>query len=189
MSGEDPVLGATLVGPVIEGIQANKILANAKHFVNNNQETNRGDQSANVDERTRFEMYYPPFQAAIDAGVGSFMCSYNKINHVWSCENPETLNRDLKGKVSAGYTSRARVRQIPPLSNPLTRPLPPDGVRRVRHVGLGRHTQLVPARGARSGDGGESGYAVATPQRSSSAALHSVLCSRSPAQHHQGSER
>ena len=31
--------------------------------------------SEEVDERTRFEMYYPPFQGAIDAGVGSFMCS------------------------------------------------------------------------------------------------------------------
>ena len=53
MSGEDPYLGAKLVGPGIESIQPNKILANAKHFVNNNQETNRMDQSANVDEKTR----------------------------------------------------------------------------------------------------------------------------------------
>jgi beta-glucosidase len=97
MSGEDPFLGASLVPAVIASSQAHKILANAKHFTNNNQETNRGSVSSNVDERTRFEMYYPPFQAAIDAGVGSFMCSYNKINHVYSCENPETLQRDLKG--------------------------------------------------------------------------------------------
>ncbi len=31
--------------------------------------------------------------------VGSFMCSYNKINGKWSCENPETLQRDLKGRL------------------------------------------------------------------------------------------
>jgi len=97
MSGEDPCLGATLVPSVITASQSHKILANAKHFVNNNQETNRNEMSSQVDERTRFEMYYPPFQAAIDAGVGSFMCSYNKINHVYSCENPETLVDDLKG--------------------------------------------------------------------------------------------
>ncbi|GMH69733.1 hypothetical protein TrST_g3798 [Triparma strigata] len=104
MSGEDPVLGATLVPHVIEKAQAHKILANAKHWVNNNQETNRGSMSSNVDERTRYEMYYPPFQAAIDAGVGSFMCSYNKINHVYSCENPETLLTDLKGNMGfEGY--------------------------------------------------------------------------------------
>lgn len=41
-------------------------------------------------------MYYPPFQAAIDAGVGSFMCSYNKINHKWSCENSEEIGLHLR---------------------------------------------------------------------------------------------
>ena len=67
-----------------------------KHYVNNNQETNRHFVSENVDERTRFEMYYPPFVGAIESGVGSVMCSYNKINQVWSCENNSTLMRDLK---------------------------------------------------------------------------------------------
>lgn len=71
-------------------------MANAKHFADNTQETNRMSVSENVDERTQFEMYYPPFQAAIDAGVGSVMCSYNKINHFWSCENPETLTTHLR---------------------------------------------------------------------------------------------
>ena len=50
-------------------------------------------------------MYYPPFQGAIDNDVGSVMCSYNKIRHdasgveKWSCENPETLQRDLKERM------------------------------------------------------------------------------------------
>lgn len=46
------------------------------------------------------EMYYPPFEAAINAKVGSAMCSYNKINHIYSCANNRTLNyhlRDLFG--------------------------------------------------------------------------------------------
>jgi len=59
MSGEDPYLGSKLVPEVITALQANKIRANPKHYVNNNQETNRTTMSANVDERTRFEMYYP----------------------------------------------------------------------------------------------------------------------------------
>ena len=74
------------------------MIANAKHYALNNQETNRGAVSANCDERTRWEIYYPPFQAAVDAGVGSIMCSYNKINGVYSCENPETL-ADLKDRM------------------------------------------------------------------------------------------
>ena len=91
MSGEDPVLGMTLVQPAVRGIQSQKVVANAKHFVLNNQETDRYTDSAETDEKTRFELYYPPFEGAIAADVGSFMCSYNKINGVWSCENPVTL--------------------------------------------------------------------------------------------------
>jgi len=99
LSGEDPYLGYTLVQPAVVGIQSQGVIANAKHWVNNNQETNRTSVSAVVDERTQFEMYYPPFEGAIAAGVGSFMCSYNKIRGVWSCENGETLRRDLKTRL------------------------------------------------------------------------------------------
>ena len=63
-----------IVQPVIRGIQQNKVVANAKHWVNNNQETNRGAVAELIDEKTRFEMYYPPFIGAVEAGVGSFMC-------------------------------------------------------------------------------------------------------------------
>lgn len=52
-----------------------------------------------VGERPQFELYYPPFEAAIEAGVGSLMCSYNKINGTYSCENPNTLRRDLKQRL------------------------------------------------------------------------------------------
>ena len=75
LSGEDPFLGYTLAQPTVRGIQGEGVIANAKHFVNNNQETNRGAVSENVDERTRFEMYYPPFEGAVKAGLGSIMCS------------------------------------------------------------------------------------------------------------------
>lgn len=106
-AGEDPFLGYTMVGPIVAGIQSQGVIANAKHFVNNNQETNRSSFTANVDERTQFEMYYPPFEGAVDAGVGSIMCSYNKecidcpTSKIgkWSCENPDSLQRDLKGRI------------------------------------------------------------------------------------------
>lgn len=57
ISGEDPFLGFTLSQPLINGIQSQNVIANAKHFIMNNQETNRGGMTAAVDERTRFEMY------------------------------------------------------------------------------------------------------------------------------------
>lgn len=99
LSGEDPFLGYRMVHNVIIGIQSRNVIANAKHWVNNNQETNRQRDNAVVDERTRFEMYYPPFEGAIEAGLGSVMCSYNKINGRWSCENNGTLHTDLKTRL------------------------------------------------------------------------------------------
>ncbi len=72
-SGEDPYLGYVLVQPAVAGIQSQGVIANAKHYVLNNQETNRVSVSDNADERTRFELYYQPFMGAVEAGVGSFM--------------------------------------------------------------------------------------------------------------------
>lgn len=95
VSGEDPFLGAAMVEPIVKGIQSQGVMANAKHFVDNNQETNRRTVSASVPERAQWEIYYPPFQAAVDAGVLSVMCSYNKINGTYACENKKTLD-DLK---------------------------------------------------------------------------------------------
>ena len=56
LSGEDPFLGKSLVGPLVQGIQSQNVIANVKHFVDNNQETDRGTISVVVDSRTQFEM-------------------------------------------------------------------------------------------------------------------------------------
>ena len=56
LSGEDPFLGFTLAGAAVRGIQSQGVIANAKHWVNNNQETNRTTVNEIVDERTRFEV-------------------------------------------------------------------------------------------------------------------------------------
>lgn len=87
--------------PVITGIQSKGVIANAKHWVVNNQETDRSGGNEVVDERTRWEMYYPPFLGAIKAEVGSVMCSYNRINGIYSCSNNETLAVDFKAR--AGF--------------------------------------------------------------------------------------
>jgi beta-glucosidase len=81
-----------LAVPVVTGIQDQGIIATAKHWVNNEIEQDRKAVSSNVDERTRFELYYPPFEAAVRAGVMSVMCAYNRINTVSACENSDTLN-------------------------------------------------------------------------------------------------
>ena len=66
-AGEDPFLGYHLIHGAIAGIQSENVIANAKHWVNNNEETNRHGVTEIVDDRTRFEMYYPPFEGAIGA--------------------------------------------------------------------------------------------------------------------------
>ena len=72
-TGEDPYLGYQLVHGTIKGIQSQGVVANAKHFILNNQETNRNSINVVIDERTLHEMYLPPFAGAVDAGVGSYV--------------------------------------------------------------------------------------------------------------------
>eukprot|EP01064_Diplonema_japonicum_P001745 TRINITY_DN1115_c0_g4_i1.p1 TRINITY_DN1115_c0_g4~~TRINITY_DN1115_c0_g4_i1.p1 ORF type:complete len:683 (+),score=194.66 TRINITY_DN1115_c0_g4_i1:52-2049(+) len=100
MSGEDPYLGKIMVAPAIQGIQSNGVMANIKHFIGNNQEHHRKTESSNVDERTLMEIYMPPFEGAVEAGVYTAMCSYNLVNGVHACENNHTLNVLLKGKLN-----------------------------------------------------------------------------------------
>lgn len=95
--GEDPYLASSTAVAVIKGIQSHPVLADAKHYAFNNQETERMSIDARVDERTRREIYLPAFEAAVKkADVGSVMCSYNKIDGAYACENPEMLTGYLR---------------------------------------------------------------------------------------------
>ena len=62
VSGEDPHLGYVMSAAAVRGIQSRGVVANLKHYVNNNQETERGTQTDVVDERSQFEICYPPFE-------------------------------------------------------------------------------------------------------------------------------
>eukprot|EP01065_Artemidia_motanka_P046836 TRINITY_DN718_c0_g1_i1.p1 TRINITY_DN718_c0_g1~~TRINITY_DN718_c0_g1_i1.p1 ORF type:complete len:708 (+),score=255.58 TRINITY_DN718_c0_g1_i1:59-2125(+) len=97
VSGEDPYLGGEIAYSSVKGIQSAKVMATAKHYILNSQETKRKSVSSAIDERTLMEIYAPPFARAVDAGVASIMCSYNKINGTYACENDFTLNTVLKG--------------------------------------------------------------------------------------------
>src|SRR3954469_16240546 len=95
--GEDPLLAGKMVTQAIRGIQSNPVLAQAKHYAANNQENNRMGVSAEVDQRTLREIYLPGFEAAAKQGhVGSVMCSYNRLNGPYACENPELLDGYLR---------------------------------------------------------------------------------------------
>src|SRR4051794_27113936 len=95
--GEDPFLTGTMVPAAIRGIQSQHVLAQVKHYAANNQETDRNTINAVVDPRTLREIYLPGFEAAVKQGhVGSVMCSYNRLNGPYACENPELLDGYLR---------------------------------------------------------------------------------------------
>lgn len=96
----------------IHGIQSVGVQACAKHFVGNEQETQRSNTfladvteiaaiSSNIDDRTLHELYIWPFANAVKANVSSFMCSYNRLNQTYACENDSLINGLLKKEL--GY--------------------------------------------------------------------------------------
>src|SRR4051812_32384046 len=97
--GEDPFLGGQVASATIRGIQSNPVLAQAKHYVLNDQEFDRNTVDVTVDDRTLHEIYLAPFEAAIKQGhVGSVMCSYNLAFGKHVCENKELLDGILRGQ-------------------------------------------------------------------------------------------
>ena len=93
--GEEPELAGAMAAAAINGIQSQGVIATAKHFVCNDQETQRTVISSDVDERTRQEIYYLPFRDSVRAGAGAIMASYNRVNSRYACES-EVLNATLK---------------------------------------------------------------------------------------------
>jgi beta-glucosidase len=95
--GEDPLLAANIVAAQIHGIQSNHIISTLKHFALNDQETNRTTLSVQVDERAARMSDLLAFEMAIGLSQpGAVMCAYNRINAVYSCENPWLLDEVLK---------------------------------------------------------------------------------------------
>ena len=94
MFSEDPFLTSALGTANIEGIQSQDVMADLKHFVTYNQETNRDTPYDNtiVSARALHEIYLPPFYSAIEqAHVASIMCAYPLLNGEYSCQNPGLL--------------------------------------------------------------------------------------------------
>ena len=90
--GEDPFLSGTMSVSEIKAIQAKGLIGMAKHYVGNEQETNRKTIQQTVDRQALRELYLLPFEMSVkDGKVASIMCAYNYVNGVHSCENKETL--------------------------------------------------------------------------------------------------
>jgi beta-glucosidase len=117
-AGEDPYLGAAFAAARVRGFQgsdysaADKILACAKHWVAYGAaEGGRDYNTTDLSENTLREIYFPPFKAAVDAGVGTLMSSFNAINGVPASANEFTLTKVLRdewkfdGFVVSDYTA------------------------------------------------------------------------------------
>jgi beta-glucosidase len=95
--GEDPFLTARIGVAWIAGAQSEGVVGNVKHYAVNNQEPDRFITNAIVDQRTLREIYLPHFEAAVkEANVGSIMCSYNRVNGQFACENRALLEDILR---------------------------------------------------------------------------------------------
>jgi beta-glucosidase len=113
--GSDPYLAGENAFAFVQSVQDQGVVATAKHYICNEQETNRNygtpgntiqpdpsntmGYSANLDDKTMHEIYLWPFASSVAAGVGSVMCSYNQINETQACQNNKTLNELLKGEL------------------------------------------------------------------------------------------
>jgi len=96
--GEDPLLAGMMVGAQIAGIQSRHVAATVKHFALNDQESGRMTVSSDIAPTAARESDLLAFEIAIEAGhPASTMCSYNRVNGVYACENPFLLTTVLKG--------------------------------------------------------------------------------------------
>ncbi|KAF6583046.1 MULTISPECIES: beta-glucosidase [Paenibacillus] len=95
--GEDPLLQSQMVTAYVKGVQSHPVLATAKHYLMNNQETERFTTNVKVSDRALHEIYIRPFEEAIaKADLGGAMCSFNKVNGESACENKTILTDLLK---------------------------------------------------------------------------------------------
>ncbi len=95
--GEDPVLAGTLAGQELKAEKALHLITDVKHYAVNDQDAGRIVVNSIISKRAMRESDLLAFQIALqDSGAGAVMCSYNKINGTYGCENSYTLTDVLK---------------------------------------------------------------------------------------------
>jgi beta-glucosidase len=95
--GEDPILAGLMARQGLEAARAQGLIVGIKHYAVNNQEDGRMFVNSVMDKRTMRESDLLPFEIALrGSGIGAVMCSYNKVNGDYACENEFLLSDILK---------------------------------------------------------------------------------------------
>jgi len=95
--GEDPILAGKMVGQLMKGVQDQQIMGDIKHYALNDQETGRNIGNVILDKRSMRESDLLSFEIGLrESQAVGVMCSYNKVNGDWACENDYLLNQVLK---------------------------------------------------------------------------------------------
>jgi len=95
--GEDPILAGTLVGQLIKGTQDQHVIGDIKHYAFNDQESGRNAVNVNIEKRSMRETDLLAFEIGIrDGNPAGVMCSYNRVNGDYACENKYLLTDVLK---------------------------------------------------------------------------------------------
>jgi beta-glucosidase len=126
-AGEDPYLNAVLAAARVKGIQGksysapDKLVASPKHLAAYGQpEAGRDYNTTDMSLQRLWNVYLPPFKAAIDAGADTAMCAFNALNGVPACGNDYLMNEilkdewDFEGFVESDWTAVAEMRACPP---------------------------------------------------------------------------
>ena len=94
---EDPLLSARMAAGAVKGTQSQDVGTSPKHFLANNQEYYRMSSNSVVDEQTMREIYLASFEEMVkEAKPWTIMCSYNRVNGTYACENQEYLTDVLR---------------------------------------------------------------------------------------------
>jgi beta-glucosidase len=95
--GEDPVLAGKMVGAVMKGLQAQHVIGDIKHYALNDQESGRNAVNIHIDKRAARESDLLAFEIGLsETDIAAVMCSYNRVNGDYACENNYLLNDLLK---------------------------------------------------------------------------------------------
>jgi beta-glucosidase len=95
--GEDPILAGKMVGSVMKGLQAQHVLGDIKHYALNDQESGRNAVNITIDKRAARESDLLAFEIGLqETDIAAVMCSYNRLDGDYACENKYLLTDVLK---------------------------------------------------------------------------------------------